>query len=1239
IRPPGSFSSPLVADINLGDTPEILVGAGDGLYCIDADGTLQWKYPVDNGSVFCAPTLSDLDGKVDQGKEDMEIVFIADLEDGTSELVVLTVRGSLILEQTISWEFPGTASSVVAADLDGSFWDGCRQRTPEPEEETAMELIVSSYGRGVRIFAPNDPDIGPSAGYHLEAEMDDCNWSTATPAVCNMDTDPELELAFALNIGADNDPANWKGGILVTDWNLSVIGGVGMGDNGSAIIGSPAVGDIDGGGHDEWKNGELDLVYCTTGGVLNVLPMNGSVMNFSFDSGAPILSSPAFCDVDIDSELEIIIANEDGKIFMMDGDPSDGIDEGVPYPNDGDSQDVLWYYYSEIPVGISSPVVADINLDGMLEVVIGASEDGMILCIAAGDRAMKGQKDWTTFHGRNDRTGYYSRPVNIGVDIYPSWIDDHRCDPMVKSVSPGNWTHYNLTVELTGWGVPETDREMVRLSIEEDSVPRNWSAWIDTPADRGNQNPDYVRLASTETAQIVLWVKAPWEGVIGEMARISVDAILKSDPFIEDTATTLSVLDLYVGYEMEFLASRDNDPNSTLYNKKVRMVDIGETIKLTLHIKNMGNMNDTYTLNLSKPPAGLGWDWYFEKNGNLSINVSLTAPSLITEFGGTSENYLIIVIHAPSDGYAGMTVPMKVTPDSYLYRTSRIETIQYPDTVYLMIRVIPSLTILLTQLYYEVEPGGTVNLEAVITNNGNIKDMVVDLIILDNDQVTSAIDRIEPFVLTMSERVHKFLNLSISPYARSDLVHDIAFIVRNASSTAWDSAHLSLRITKVTGLEVGITLKENIIQSGQTIEGEINITSRSNFIDPVTLSCIVPGVGISVEFRNSSGLPESVVEPEPFSTMSLKVLVTTSIYVSQGTHQLPFVISTDSGLFVNRTLNLTFTDMGWIIGGFYSSTTLLHRSVDYGDRISLSMSYRNNRSIPVTMEFTIASDFAGELMTPYPLESWVHAGFTGVSFTTGPKDGIDLQGSYSMDLTGRNIEPNFYYWFKNRDDNISHVRSIMIDMNPHTTLYLDMEFMVRTEWGEEVVHEADFMVLAMDRQWGVHSMATALIGVNYPDLEIVGGPVFKDKLKTELDSIEPDEEFLMVFEIMNSGDAPSDQVFVNLSIDGGMHGQFLLPSMDPGEITNITFWLELGKGKHTYILEIDSGNDVHELEDQFTWGSNETNNILRGDIDIKEKAETPWLLTTLLVAASVMIAALVIMYFMLIARKSLRDEE
>jgi len=249
------------------------------------------------------------------------------------------------------------------------------------------------------------------------------------------------------------------------------------------------------------------------------------------------MSSPAICNIDNDDELEIVIGSDSGKVFCFDGDPTDGVDEGIPYPGDGPNQDVLWVYDTGNPIGISSPVVGDIDLDGMLEVVIG-DQEGHVYCISAGGRSVKGNADWPEFHYDLNRTGFYNPQTSYGVDIYPTTDENGRPETLVKTVKPGTQVKYNLTVENTGKGISELNKDLIYVKIEPDSIPEGWSAHLQNPPDRGNPNPNYVKLASEGTADITLTVYAPWEGEIGEMARINISVNSSSDEWAEDSATT-----------------------------------------------------------------------------------------------------------------------------------------------------------------------------------------------------------------------------------------------------------------------------------------------------------------------------------------------------------------------------------------------------------------------------------------------------------------------------------------------------------------------------------------------------------------------------------------------------------------------------------------------------------------------------------------------------------------------------
>ncbi len=1230
--PPPFFPSPLVADIGLDEHPELIIAGGDGLHCIGWDGEPLWKYPVENGSIFCTPTLCDLDGSSEPEKEDMELLFIRDNHNGTSDLVVLGNAGQPVLEQTISWDHPGVASSIVAGDLDGSFWDGCRNRVPGEGEETALELVVSMYGIGAMVMEPVDPEVGPPAGYRVGAVLEEGKWSTSTPVVCNMDTDPGLEIAFVVNNCSEERWSDWGGSILVADSDLSVIGGIPMGKGGSAILSSPAMGDIDGNGYDDWRDGELDLIFCNTSGFLNVLSLNGSVLNMSFDTGAPILSSPALCDVDVDRELEVVISNQAGKIFMLDGDPSDAIDEGVPYPYDGLDQDVLWVYDCGTPIGISSPVVADIDMDGQLEAVI-ATEGGQVLSICCGGRSWRSQKDWTTFHGNNGRTGYYSVPVRYHVYIYPD-SSGHPTDNMVRTVLPGGQTRFKLRVMLTGWGISVQNREKVMIGVDRSSVRRNWTAWVETPEYQGEPNPGFVMLAHGERANISLWVSAPWEGNYGEMARINVTGYCSLDPAKNDTCTTLSVLDIMVDYDLHFIDPSNDDPFDTGAGRNNVTVDQGSKTHAPLLIWNRGNINDTYTLTLDPPPLDQGWIWYFAETGTRTIDLSLTAPTMCEVFGGESSRILDVVVHCPADGYGGWEIPVKVMPDSYQYRINGIEALQSPATLMVKIREMASIQILVMGAFTHASPGGETEATVQIWNTGNIKEMELDLTVEDMYNISTLNSPIDPVVVDMGKTIYETINLTISPRAMAETTYLLIVNASNEKFGVWDTDQLRIQADPVQGLEVDIDLNDDVVCPGNPARGVLRVRSLANFDDEICVNLSSSFPGLEMEFTVSPGGLKGYFELPAFSKISSEVMVTTAGSVPAGKYQLSVSITPKSMATRNFTQEITVGPYTEVTLGFENGMDVFSSSIEYGSDTTFTVKVTNSGNVPSVIGIILARDFIGNEFVPFPFDEDWQCSFTGVQRYNYAYRQVLIQGRYSLDLTQVSIEPDTAYLFQDPQGMPVNIHYIEVDLRARSSIYLKIGALYGKEDGIVLEDQLSFRVLARVVGKDQNDIASAFLAVVYPDLEFVGPPLFKDSRGQTIEHPTSGKEFMMIVEVRNSGGSDSCEVIVGLTVGAGPDRSCDLPSLKPGEVHEAIFILDLEKGQHSFELRIDQDNVLHEYNDQFNGGGGIDNNVMQGNIEVSRASILTLPLAFLLVLIIVGTVVVVFISIMLVRRRS-----
>ncbi|HFQ93808.1 MAG TPA: VCBS repeat-containing protein [Anaerolineae bacterium] len=273
------------------------------------------------------------------------------------------------------------------------------------------EIVVGTYdGRLFILSTTNGTDWATTSTQAADAlnsklpanEHQSAGRIESAPAIGDVDNDGALEIVVTTGGFPDaSNPANNRhGGIIVyevdNNMNLSLkpgwpflaldAGGQGAGSSTpdgirDGIWSSPALGDIDGGG-------DLEIVVLGLDRQIYALKYDGSPLPgwpVSRSNGDPILrggwSSPALADLDDDGLLEIIVGT--------DSPPWNGDDGSGPFPPQYDTPDYAkstvwavngngslvpgWPTITEQWVQ-SSPAVGDIDGDGELEVVVGAGE-------------------------------------------------------------------------------------------------------------------------------------------------------------------------------------------------------------------------------------------------------------------------------------------------------------------------------------------------------------------------------------------------------------------------------------------------------------------------------------------------------------------------------------------------------------------------------------------------------------------------------------------------------------------------------------------------------------------------------------------------------------------------------------------------------------------------------------------------------------------------------------------------
>jgi len=341
-----SSSSPNVGDIDGDSDNEVVIGAeymyawhDDGVEVRDGDGhPVTWGILNTSGDNFTAsPVLVDLDGE--PGAE------IVGASWNTAEIYVFDSEGNNFNsnwpKQTeyLCWASP------LAGDFDG---DG------------SMEIAAFDLGGAVYVWHGDgtelrDGDSNPATdGIFFRAGSISNGWHNSTPAFADMDGDGLPELIVCAN--KDSIYCLNSDGSYVSGWPVSLV------DADAKVPSSPVVGDIDG-------DGEMEVIAINDKNRVLALNHDGTQMSGSWpkfiDTQDDFIASPALADLTGDGRLEIVIPDRDGNCWIYRYD-------GTVLPNWPQNFDNGGSGMTE-----SSPVIADINNDKSLDVILGC-EDGWL---------------------------------------------------------------------------------------------------------------------------------------------------------------------------------------------------------------------------------------------------------------------------------------------------------------------------------------------------------------------------------------------------------------------------------------------------------------------------------------------------------------------------------------------------------------------------------------------------------------------------------------------------------------------------------------------------------------------------------------------------------------------------------------------------------------------------------------------------------------------------------------------
>jgi hypothetical protein len=404
------YLEPVVADINNDGYGEIIIcrtSIPQQLQVYTLDGSLLWSSDIGepesgNGGNVILPIIDDLN------------------HDGFSEIIVY--RFLLFKNYCHLYVF----------DHNGSVLDGWPLVLPKEYHPSMLCADINLDGYDEIIFKGNDANevmlsIVDHTGTILSQwQLPDIHWGSslvATPAVANLDSDPELEIVCGSpseNAGYNSSSGEWinEGYLDVFNLDGSELPGWPKYTDG-IIFTSPVIGDINNDGKPEilvglqYAGNAPDYRY----GGLYAYDAAGNVLpGFPFEKGWNFCSAPSIADFDNDGDLEIVASRLGFYTYVLHHDGT--LAAGWP-------QQTTWNdYYSTI--------IGDINNDNILDIVTTAGN---------------GFYPSTSNHGGVYAWGYDGTPLPgfpkaTEVDAQaPACIADIDNDGNVEIIASSNWDY------------------------------------------------------------------------------------------------------------------------------------------------------------------------------------------------------------------------------------------------------------------------------------------------------------------------------------------------------------------------------------------------------------------------------------------------------------------------------------------------------------------------------------------------------------------------------------------------------------------------------------------------------------------------------------------------------------------------------------------------------------------------------------------------------------------------------
>ena len=457
---------------------------------VNANGELVWECELGDPAQ-ASPAVDDLDG------------------DGTPEIVTATIPGEVVALDavgTVRWRYPlgGKVidwSSACLPDLDGdgarevligdvSGWMNCLSGdgkllwrvSADPHQVSPAAFLEGTGGRPDTIIfgTENDHVAAVSAtGELIWLAQEESQFGRTNPTVGHIDGDGGYEVVVNTSYNNANSrlvALDTADGRLLWDAKLNLHGYM-----------ASTIADLDGDGVNEVLVAlRSNTIYCFDG--------DGTERWHTVTGGHAFFWAPSVADIDGDGRCEVIAgvrdANERGKSwFILD-------DEGT----------LLGEY--EMPGGANGgALVADLNLDGRVDIVLPASTAGLLRCMTFGGKTEGARMPWTS--QRYDAARLGCVPAKPGAQSSPP-PPPRAPRPLEAGWSaPVAWGASSIEAAWPACTIP---RVVVEAAVVGPFGRRTTRLYDLAPGDLPQTVSVDLVGAGAHTATVRLWDPADWNG-------------------------------------------------------------------------------------------------------------------------------------------------------------------------------------------------------------------------------------------------------------------------------------------------------------------------------------------------------------------------------------------------------------------------------------------------------------------------------------------------------------------------------------------------------------------------------------------------------------------------------------------------------------------------------------------------------------------------------------------------------